>query len=298
VARILARVEPILQRPLVVELQATVDRFGRAGGGLLASAVAFNALFAIVPMLLLASGVIGLVAQSAEAQQKMIEALVRLAPPLAPLIEELVGNLSGSSASLSVIGLVLAAWGTTRLYASIEEAISLMFADVPARSIVRKTIRRILSALILAGIPIALIVIQFVLSLLPVRLDGSLIANGVVAWVLTLLFVIGLVGAIYRFVPPVRPGFRAAAVPTVVVGVVLSVGTNVFSFVAPRLIAANAVSGSIGALFVGLTWLGLTFNVLLFGAAWTRTRMVLSGESAPPAGSSSPAASSPARDRA
>jgi uncharacterized BrkB/YihY/UPF0761 family membrane protein len=43
-------------------------------------------------------------------------------------------------------------------------------------------------------------------------------------------------------------------------------------FIAPRLIGAAAVLGTVAAVFATLAWLGLSFQALLLGAAWVAER--------------------------
>jgi uncharacterized BrkB/YihY/UPF0761 family membrane protein len=47
----------------------------------------------------------------------------------------------------------------------------------------------------------------------------------------------------------------------------------VFVFVAPRLIGAAAFIGTLATAFAALAWLSLSFQALLFGAAWVRDRV-------------------------
>jgi len=46
----------------------------------------------------------------------------------------------------------------------------------------------------------------------------------------------------------------------------------VFIYVAPRLIGAAAFLGTLATVFAALAWLGLSFQAILFGAAWIRER--------------------------
>ena len=48
--------------------------------------------------------------------------------------------------------------------------------------------------------------------------------------------------------------------------------SQLFLFVAPRLIGAALVAGSLATAFVALAWLSFTFQALLLGAAWVRVR--------------------------
>ena len=48
--------------------------------------------------------------------------------------------------------------------------------------------------------------------------------------------------------------------------------SQLFLFVAPRLISAALLAGSLATAFIALAWLSFTFQVLLLGAAWVRVR--------------------------
>ena len=45
-----------------------------------------------------------------------------------------------------------------------------------------------------------------------------------------------------------------------------------FAFLAPRLIGAAALLGTLATVFAALAWLALSFQALLLGAAWVRDR--------------------------
>jgi uncharacterized BrkB/YihY/UPF0761 family membrane protein len=47
---------------------------------------------------------------------------------------------------------------------------------------------------------------------------------------------------------------------------------RVFVFVAPRLIGAAALLGTLATAFAALAWLALSFQAVLLGAAWVRDR--------------------------
>jgi membrane protein len=282
----LRRFEPIARQLLgdrrVVRVRAVLDRYGHSGGGLLAAGIAFNTLFALIPLAIFASGVIGLLVRDPSSQESIAEFLAGLAPPLAAFLDETVGNLAAASASLTIIGLVGAAWGATRLYASIELGVQAMFSDVKARDIVAKTLRRAAFILVVAAIVAAAIVASTLSAVLG---EATSSATGVIAVLQSVvLFVIPYavavlaIGAIYRFVPPIRPPLMSVAPPAIAAGIAIVVLTQVFALVAPRLIGANAVYGTLGTVFVALGWLNLIASILLVGAAWVRVRMLSDDE--------------------
>jgi len=77
---------------------------------------------------------------------------------------------------------------------------------------------------------------------------------------------------VYRAVPTPAPTWRAAFVPGVVAGISLEVVARLFAFLAPRLIGAAALLGTIATVFAALAWLALSFQAILLGAAWVRDR--------------------------
>ena len=80
---ILAR---FLRLPQVAAVRAPLDVYGRAAGGLLARGLAFSALFALIPTLLLVLGLVGWVAGDAAARDRISATLSAAFPPLAGLI--------------------------------------------------------------------------------------------------------------------------------------------------------------------------------------------------------------------
>jgi uncharacterized BrkB/YihY/UPF0761 family membrane protein len=67
--------------------------------------------------------------------------------------------------------------------------------------------------------------------------------------------------------------WRALAPPALVAGLILAALTQLFVFIAPRLVGALSVFGGFAAVFATLVWLSWAFQVLLLGAAWVRERI-------------------------
>ena len=86
-----------------------------------------------------------------------------------------------------------------------------------------------------------------------------------------LLFVTGTV-LVYRYVPAKHVPWRALLLPALLVGVILAGFTQLYALFAPLLTRMAAIYGTFVAFFAILAWLSISFNVLLFGACWTRVR--------------------------
>lgn len=263
----------------VVRARAVIDRYNAAGGGLLAAGIAYNTLFALIPMAVFASGVIGVLLTDRAARTAASALLIGWAPPLAGVADEIVRGLASASPSLSLLGLAGMAWGSSRLFASLELGIWAMFAGVPRPGLVVRTIRRLVSIAVVAGLVLVAIASSTVASLVAeINVAAHPTVAGVVIEVVSLLLPLVAAGValaiVYRLVPPARPDRRAVVRPAVVAAVVLVAVTRLFAILAPRLLGANFVLGTLGAVFVGLAWLALAYAVILLGAAWVRERML------------------------
>ena len=276
---------PIFGSGRVIRARAVFDRYNARGGGLLAAGIAYNTLFAIIPLALFGGAVLGFFVTDPAGLANIRSVLVEWAPPLASAVDEILGGLATASPSLSIIGLVGMAWGATRLFSSLEMGIGAMFAEAPQRGIVEQTIRRVASVLVVAGIVVAVFlstsVASFVSELGLIGADAT--GFGVLVLLLGLPIAVSSVALaiVYRVLPPVRPGVSAFLMPAVTIGVGLVILTRLFAVIAPRALGANFVYGTLGAIFVALAWLGLAYSMILIGAAWVRERMLAVEETAP-----------------
>lgn len=285
VERLQALALPLFGDRRVVRARAVIDRFNAGGGGLVAAGIAYNTLFALIPLLLFAGGVLGFLVDDPETLGSIRDVLTGWAPPLAGVVDELLDSLATASPSLSIVGLVGLVWGSTRLFASLEMGIEAMFADVPRRGLVSRTIRRVASIAVIAVVVgvslLATSAASFVSEALVAGGDVSAYVVSVAVLALPVVFTTIALASIYRLLPPVRPGVDAYRRPTLVIALALVVITRLFAVFAPRILGANFVYGTLGAMFVALAWLGLTYSLVLLGAAWVRERMLAVDAPAP-----------------
>ncbi|HEY7133353.1 MAG TPA: YihY/virulence factor BrkB family protein [Candidatus Limnocylindrales bacterium] len=252
-----------------------LDRFNKTDGGLLAAGIAFNAVFALIPLALFATGVAGFLVSDPQSRDDIVEAVAEVFPPLAGIVNDILKGLAASSTTATLLGLVIAGWGTSRLFASLESAIAQLDLGVPRRNIVHLYGRRILSVLVVGGIVLLALLAAPILSLVQDTAAQDSVASSVLDLLLFVLPpVLGAVAlaVIYRIMPLIRPSWRAVVPPAILGGLVLVILTRAFVFLAPRLFAGNVVYGTLGAILVGLTWLDLVFMVILIGAAWVVER--------------------------
>ncbi|MBA2718124.1 MAG: YihY/virulence factor BrkB family protein [Chloroflexi bacterium] len=261
--------------PRVATARRVIDRFNAADGGLLAAGIAYNAVLALIPLGLLATGLAGIVLNDTASRADLVRSIASILPPLAGVVDEIVGGLSKASPSLSLVGLALAAWGTSRLFGALESGIVQMDLGSPRRGLIRRTARRIGSIIVLVGVVMAAVLAAPLLSIAVEMTDTSAAVrpmfNILLAVIPPLLGGVAL-AAVYRLIPVSRPPWAAIATPAIVGAIALVVLTRAFVFVTPRIFGANLVYGTLGAILVSLAWLDLVFTIVLIGSAWVRER--------------------------
>jgi membrane protein len=258
--------------------RAVLSRYDDAGGGLLAGGLTYSALFALLPCLLLLSGVLGLIVDDPERRRTIVEGIGESLPPLRGLVEASLESMADGAVGFGTIGLIGFAWGVSRFYGSLDDAFARIFSDAPKRGLVARTIRGIASVGLLVSVFIVALVLTGIGSLQAEAAAGrfplvSRLLWGIGTPLLTTIVFVAAIATIYRLVPARHVAFRSLLLPAVVVGVVLAAVTQLFSYVAPRLIGTAAIYGTFIAVFAAMVWLSTGFQVLLVGAAWVRERI-------------------------
>jgi membrane protein len=267
----------VLRWRWVVALRRILDRYGAAGGGLLAGGLAYAALFAIVPGVVLLAGVAGLVYADPAAREEAVAVLAGVLPPLRDVVEAVLAEVSRSAAPISIIGAVALVWGTSRFVVSFEDAIGRVMGGDRRRGIVAQNLGALVAVvLMIAAIP-ASAVLSGIADFLEAGAAGGVFAavGAVLSFALQALPIVATIGAmilVYRIVPRPAPAWRATVFPGLTIGIVLTVIARAFVFLAPRLIGTAALIGTLATVFAALAWLALSFQAILVGAAWVRDR--------------------------
>ncbi len=273
-----ARLEPILAARAVQELQEILARYDAAGGALLASGLAYAALFAIVPTVIFLLGLSGLVIADEADRAALVETIATVAEPLRPFLSASLDQLSSEAASVSIAGLLALAWGASRFLVALEYALGRILSDGQSRNLIHRNVIGLASVLVLVGAVVGGMILaavgSFVAAFAEEVAPGQVVSStielafGLSAAAVTVL----AVAVVYRYLPAGTPSWRAILIPSLGVAIVLAIVTRLFIFLAPRLIGAAAFLGTLATVFAALAWLGIVFQAILIGAAWIRTR--------------------------
>ncbi|HTK46136.1 MAG TPA: YihY/virulence factor BrkB family protein [Patescibacteria group bacterium] len=267
----------VLDKPAVAALRRVLDRYGAAGGGLLAGGLAYAALFAIVPAVLLLAGVTGLFVADPIERERFIEVLAGVLPPLRDLIHVVVDEAARDAGSVSIIGAIVLVWGTSRFAVAFQDAIARIMGGDRDRGLLARNLGALVAVALLIAAIVASTLLSGVLAFLEAAAAAGVLRafSGAISFALGLLPVLATVAAmilVYRIVPSPAPPWRAVFLPGIAAGLALTLVARVFAFIAPRLIGAAALLGTLATAFAALAWLALSFQAILLGAAWVRDR--------------------------
>jgi YihY family inner membrane protein len=273
-------VERIGGMPAVQRLVAVFESYDHGGGGLSANGLAYSALFALVPGLLLVLAVIGIFITDPALQDQLVQGIAALFPPLAPLVETAFAQVSAGAVPTSIVAVIGLLWGSSRFYAALDYAFSRVFRTAARRNEIERGLRGILVSVVFIALPIVVVLMgaiaTWLIDLAPgvLELGGAIrglaqLGSPVTTWV---LFTLG-VALVYRFVPNTRVRVGDLGWPAILAGTAIALFTQIFTFIAPRMLQWAALFGALLSVFAVLIWLSISLNVLLFGAAWTRVRV-------------------------
>ena len=271
------RLGAILERDRIRMIRLVMARYDRAGGGLLAGGLAYSALFAIVPLAIVAAGLTGLIVADPAVRDDVIGTIANVMPPLRGLISLVLDEAARSAGTISIIGAATLVWGGSRFIVAFETAMVRIAGGSRTRNLFERNALGFAAALVLVGA----VVVGAILAALAAFLDAAATTNGLVVVslltqltlaMLPIVVAIGAVALVYRFVFEVHPSWSATRRPSWVVALVLTIMARIFVFIAPRLIGAAATIGTLATAFAALAWLGLSFQAILLGAAWVTER--------------------------
>ncbi len=255
--------------PPIRGLMTISDAYNSVGGGLLASGLAFSALFAVIPGILLLVSLLILVAADADTQRRFVEWIETQIPPLASVATEIVNSAKDIARVGTVVGLVGFLWGTSGFYLALENALGRFFPSRRGRDRILGRVRSLVAVLLVVGGVMAAFGVSVVLSLVVPASIFPLLSP-----IIAIAASSAICLACYRLVPVEPPPVRAAAPAALLAGLFIGVLTAVFGFISAEFLGGLLAIKALTSVFLALIWFGYVFQGLLYGAAYARMRDV------------------------
>ena len=269
--------ERILALPPIAAAIRVNRRYGAAGGGLLAGGLAYSALFAIVPGVLLATGLLGLLVGDPARRADATAFVAAVLPPLHDLVQAVLDEAGRDAGALGLIGAAALAWGASRFVVGFADTVARVMGHPSRRGALVENAAAVVVVLLLPLAIVAGATLAGITSFLGLAEQHGVVGTlgalaGIVLGFAPAAATVVVVALVYRIVPTPPAPWSALWLPAVVVGLVLTGLLQAFVFLAPRFIGAAALLGTIATVFAALAWLSLSFQAILLGAAWVGER--------------------------
>jgi membrane protein len=180
-------------------------------------------------------------------------------------------NVVEQRGTLSFVGLIGLLWGSSAYYGALDEVMRRIYSAKHARGFIEQRLRGIITVVVLLLLMLGTVGMSGLFAIVGGRLGVGLLVPILIP-VVALTVIVGVVFAAYLLVPASPPSWRAALPPAIVAGIGIGILTNVFSLLTPWLIGGLLAFGVIATVFGALIWLSLSYQILLYGAAWARIR--------------------------
>jgi membrane protein len=260
--------------------RATVEEFIADNALSRGAAIAYYTVTSLAPVLLIVIAIAGLVFGEAAAQGAIVGELSGMmgstsADVLQSMIESAGHPRSGSVATL--IGIVTLLATASGVFGEIQSALNDIWKIEPRSGTVSRLVRARLASLGLVATLGFLLLVSLVVSAGLQAIDtwtrahiaGLLVVLQGLNFLVSLLIVAALFGAVYKVLPDKELEWQDVAVGALVTSLLFSLGKFVISLYIGSSALASSY-GAAGALIVILVWIYYSAQIFLLGAEFTK----------------------------
>lgn len=241
-----------------------------------AAALAYYGFLAVPSVLILALGVVGLVAEPDDVRRLLDKTGDVMPPEAVTLLNNSIGRVAGGSSDgvlMVIAGFALAMWSGSGAMNALMRALNAMYRVDEGRSFVRQRTTAMLM-LVWTLVAVALVVVLLILGPALSGWIGDAIDHPGLTkalwWTLQWPVLVGGImlsfGGMLFLGPDRRAPWRVASLGAVVATVLWLAISGLFALYTSRLGSFNAAWGSLSVVVVTLMWLWLSAIALLLGA--------------------------------
>lgn len=252
----------------------------------LAAALAYYAIFATAPLLVMLVLIIGLAFGAEAAQGEVVSRLEGVVgAESARLLQQMIDNAAERTSGgivATLFGFAALVLGATGLFTSLEDALNTVWEVEPERgggvagAVKRRVFDRLWAFALMVGVGllmIAALVASTALNVLVSNFAGA-IPGFPLLWyagniVLSLLLLTVLVAAVFKVLPQADIAWKDVWIGSAFTSMLFVIGKELLSLYLGRA-SVGSVYGAAGSLVVLLIWIYYSAQILLFGAEFTQ----------------------------
>jgi membrane protein len=271
-------------------VRATASNFGADGAATYAAAIAYSAVFAIVPLLIVGIGIAGQALgiatgghQHHVVENQMIAGLgsavgADTARSVRQMVDASFASHQGSMLA-QLLGWITFAIGASGLFLALQNALNQVWHATPTGGIVSTIKSRAISVAMLAVVGAVILLtigLNIALSYGWTRLvaampfPGSALVLAAVHWIVLVAIVAVVFAILFKVLPDTQIGWHEVRLGAVVSAFLFVAGEALVGIYIRRAGVSNGY-GAAGSLVVLLVWVYYSATLLLFGAEFTRT---------------------------
>jgi len=242
-----------------------LSAYGASQASNYAAALAFAGFLAMFPMMLGALSLVGFLIRDPVTEARFLNLIVQMFPNTAQ--QQLVVALTGVKQSAGWMGLVSLGglvWSASGIFSTMEFALTQVFGTKQRGMLRQKAMGLVMMLLLVAAVG-ATVAANSIVNLFPMAWLVSLVIGAVL--------MIGMLLALYRFVPNRTFRLKDVLPGAILAGVLIEVLTLAFPFYQRISHGFNAYGAQFGLFFLIATWLYLLSQLLLLGAVYNRFRL-------------------------
>lgn len=249
-----------------------VEGFTRSEVFLLAAALTYQVIFALVPLLVVmiavVKGFIGLEGLTGQVQKFLVKYFIpEVSAEIVPQVNNFIAN--ANTAAVGAVGFAVLLYTSLSFLGTIERAFNRIWGVRAGRPLLRRfvlywTLLTVTPVLLAASISLSTLaqnnaVYSWMDSHVPYFSQFTVVLTQyLVAWI--------LFAGIYLLMPNTKVRFQSAVGGALVSGTLWQLMMSVYVWYNTRLVAFDKFYGSIGAIPVFLLWIYLSWIIVLFGA--------------------------------
>lgn len=267
----------------VDQLRELIAKISRDRVSLLASAITFNALITVVPLvLLIVAGLGWAIKRYPVFRNQLVESLDRALPVGEAKLQQAFSTLVADSSLIGSIGIIGLIWASTRLYTTLRQVLEIVYEQPQSDrfgyvrgklhdgSLILLSGTLLLTSMVVTAIPqiVGKMGVEL-LGLHPQDLSWMVTA---LSWLAGLVVTVATFYLVYRFAPAIRTPRQEALLSAVIAGVAFEIAKPVFILYLSEFSRMTELYGSFKRLVVLALWCYYSSFVFVVGAQFAIVR--------------------------
>ena len=278
-----ARLDRLLGGRLSLVVRTAIA-FDQDGGALMARSIAYYALFAVFPAILVLIVAASTTLDSEEVQEAVMALVAEHMPIALDLVADNLAHLVRTRETVGLIAVIGLIWSASGVFSAIFRSVNRAWGIPKSKLFLSEKLYglimvSLIGILFLFTLPIDSIVSlarAWQVELLGVQPAATLTAqagsNRLVGWLSALVPAVLSVGAfvlMYRTMPRTRVRWRDVWLGGLIAGLLWQAGQKLFAWYLVNFATYNVIYGSVGAIIAFLLWAYLSAQIFLLGAEFT-----------------------------